>query len=198
MCALHRTGGRGKAQTGLGSDPPSSNTCWCWQIWNYPRERAVRRLRQVQASESSMADNVCASVNASFRSARERISRSVNAAILPSEKVRTSRSSSTTFAATILRSSNWCLLSVYFAAFFAAAQRAFCAAAILARASSLNTRLADFFAGEVVVFFGRPGPRLTGAATLAELPVSRARACCSLLISSSSAERIPLIIICKV
>ncbi len=72
--------------------------------------------------------------------------------------------------------------------FLAAAQRFFCAAAILALASSLNVRfLADVTGTAVAIFLGRPGPRFTVGVVAS---VSIARACWSLLISWSIEERI--------
>ena len=73
----------------------------------------------------------------------------------------------------------------YFVVFWALAQRAFCAAAILARASGDRRR---FFRGAAGVLFpGRP-----------TLPASIARTCSSLRISASISARIPFVSIPKV
>src|ERR1700722_17320868 len=74
----------------------------------------------------------------------------------------------------------------YLLAFFCAAQRAFTAAAILAR--PLGERFRFFFAtGVTAVLGGRPGPRLT---MVEAAPAMRARACCRLAISASIKARI--------
>src|ERR1700722_4045807 len=69
----------------------------------------------------------------------------------------------------------------YLLAFFCAAQRAFTAAAILARPSGERFRF--FFAtGATAVLGGRPGPRLT---MVEAAPAMRARACCGLAMWAS-------------
>jgi hypothetical protein len=67
---------------------------------------------------------------------------------------------------------------------FVFAQRAFCAADILARAAADMLLFAVFFAGAGTAFFGLPGPRWIA------VPISKDRACWSLSISASISARI--------
>jgi hypothetical protein len=82
----------------------------------------------------------------------------------------------------------------YFA-FLAAAQRFFCAVAILARASSLRTRfLAVFTSVATFELFGRPTLFFAGEGGKSE---SMARACWSFLICSSIAAKMASLVIVK-